>query len=76
MTGIIYRDDREVSRRPENWESAGSPFPVRWVPANASEGWYRLVLSGYFQDNTPVDKEIVFYHRPMLPDLTAGGQRR
>ncbi len=57
--------NKKLYTRPPNWEQAGSPITVIW-DAQAEEGWYRLVLSGYFENNTPVDKEVEFYHRPRL----------
>jgi len=63
VTATVYADDKELYRRPGNWEPANSPFTVRWESGSAPDGWYRLVLSGYFASNTPLDKEIRFYHR-------------
>lgn len=63
VTCKIYRDDREVYQRPQNREKAGSPFTLRWDAQGQPEGEYRLELSGYFDDNTPLAKEVRFYHR-------------
>jgi hypothetical protein len=52
--------------RAGRWEDAGSPFTVVWSPADAPEGWYRAILSGYFDNNARLDREVVFYHRPIL----------
>ena len=76
VSAAIYANDAEVYRRPSNWEQAGSPFTILWNCGTATEGWYRLVLSGYFEDNTKLDKEVVFYHRPRLADRPPGSQRR
>lgn len=66
VQAAIFSGDKELYRRPANWESANSPFTIRWESGAAPEGWYRLVLSGYFADSTPVDKVIEFYNRPGL----------
>jgi hypothetical protein len=63
VTCKIYRGDKEVYQRPQNPEKAGSPFTVSWNTQGQPEGEYRLVLSGYFDDNTPLAKEVLFYHR-------------
>lgn len=63
VTGTIYRGDKEIFQRPQNVEKAGSPFTLSWKAQGQPEGEYRLVLSGYFDDNTPLDKEVDFYHR-------------
>lgn len=63
VTCKIYRGDKEVYQRQQNRERAGSPFTVSWESQSQPEGEYRLSLSGYFDDNTPLAKEVVFYHR-------------
>jgi hypothetical protein len=68
VQAAIFSGDTELYRRPANWEAANSPFTIRWESAAAAEGWYRLVLSGYFADSSPVDKVIEFYHRPASKD--------
>ncbi len=73
VTGEIYRRDTKVGQRPQNKELAGSPFTVEWPSAGQPEGWYRLVLSGWFDlSRLPLDKEILFYHQAQLP--AEGGQ--
>lgn len=64
---VFSRDgNKKLYTRPANWEQAGSPITVIW-DAQAEEGWYRLVLSGNFEEgNKRLDKEIEFYHRPRL----------
>jgi hypothetical protein len=43
----------------------GRPFTVRWDSSGATEGWYRLLVSGYFLNtNDPVDQAVYFYHKP------------
>lgn len=63
VTCKIYRGDREVYKRPQSQEKAGSPFTVSWEPQGQPEGEYRLSLSGYFDNNDQLAKDIVFYHR-------------
>jgi hypothetical protein len=62
----VYADEKQLFKRTADWEAANSPFTIRWAGGAEPEGWYRLVLSGYFANNTPLDKEIRFYHRPSL----------
>ena len=67
VTCKIYRDQTEVFALPKKRRRAGSPFTVAWDSAGQPDGWYRLVLSGYFEtDNSPLDKEVAFYHRARL----------
>lgn len=63
VTCKIYRGNKEVFQRPQNRERAGSPFTVSWESQGQPEGEYRLALSGYFDDNTQLAKEVIFYHR-------------
>jgi hypothetical protein len=64
VTAVIYRNNQPVYQRPQNQEKAGSPFTISWDAQGRPEGEYRLKLSGYFDnDNTPLAKEILFYHR-------------
>ena len=70
VSAVIYAGNTELYRRPDNWEEAGSPFTILWRADGAEEGWYRLVVSGRFANNAPLDKEVIFYHRPSL--VTAG----
>jgi hypothetical protein len=35
---------------------------LSWAAQGQPEGEYRLVLSGYFEDNTRLAQEVVFYH--------------
>jgi hypothetical protein len=73
VTAVVYASNVELYRRPDNWEQAGSPFTIVWNVGQAREGWYRLVLTGYFDNNAPLAKEVVFYHRPSLSGSGAGG---
>ena len=63
VTCRIYRGEREVYHRPQNRERAGSPFTLSWDSKAQPDGEYRLELSGYFDNNVQLAKEIVFYHR-------------
>lgn len=63
VTGRIYQGDKEVYLRPQNRERAGSPFTMSWDAKGQPEGEYRLELSGYFDNNIELAKEVVFYHR-------------
>lgn len=64
VTCKIYRGDKEVYRRPQNREGAGSPFTLSWDAQGQPKGEYRLVLSGYFENNNDeLAKEVFFYHR-------------
>jgi hypothetical protein len=63
VTCRIYRGEQEVYHRPQNRERAGSPFTLSWDARAQPDGEYRLELSGYFENNIELAKEIVFYHR-------------
>lgn len=63
VTVKIYRGDKEVYLRRQNEEKAGSPFTLAWDAGKEPQGDYRLVLSGYFSDNTRLAKEVLFHHR-------------
>lgn len=63
VTGKIYRGHKEIYRRPQNREMAGSPFTLSWDAKGQPDGEYRLELSGYFDNNIELAKEVVFYHR-------------
>jgi hypothetical protein len=63
VTCKIYRGDNEIYKRPENPEKAGSPFTLSWNTQGQPDGEYRIVLSGYFDDNTILAKEVDFNHR-------------
>ena len=70
VDAAVFAGTREIFRRPTNWEEPGSPFTVAWSASGTAEGWYRLLLTGQFDDTTRLDKEVTFYHRPLL-----GGHR-
>lgn len=63
VTAKIYRGETMIYHRPQNRERPGSPFTLSWAADGHTDGEYRLVVSGYFDDNTQLAKEIVFHHR-------------
>jgi hypothetical protein len=67
VTARIYRGDKEVYVRRQNEEKAGSPFTLAWEAGMAPEDDYRVVISGYYSDNTPLAKEVRFHHRATWP---------
>lgn len=67
VTARIFRGDKEVYLRRQNEEKAGSPFTLAWEAGEEPQGDYRLVLSGYFSDNTPLAKEVRFHHQVTWP---------
>jgi hypothetical protein len=71
----IFDDTRALFRRPANWEEPRSPFTILWAASAAAEGWYRLLLTGQFDDGAKLDKEVTFYHRPTFAGST-GSQLR
>jgi hypothetical protein len=66
VTAKILREGTELFSRPRLWEDADSPFTVLWTPGAAPEGWYRLLLTGFFENNSALNREIRFYHRRAL----------
>ena len=66
VDAAVFAGTREIFRRPTNWEEPRSPFTVAWSASGTAEGWYRLLLTGQFDDATRLDKEVTFYHRPLL----------
>jgi len=67
VTCKFDRDGKEAHVRPQNQEIAAKPFTVRFPSVGQPEGWYRLVLSGFFEsDNSGLTKAVHFYHRPQL----------
>jgi len=48
-------------------QRGGRPFTVRWPTPTAGEGFYKLVVSGYFLDtNDPIQQTVSFYHQPVV----------
>lgn len=68
VAATVYAEDRDdaVFKWPGGWRLANRPFSFKWDAAASPEGWYRLVLSGYFENNSQVGKTVHFYHRPDL----------
>ena len=66
VSATITRDGPPLLTRARTWEEADSPFTVRWAPANAPDGWYKLALTGFFDNNAPLNREVRFYHRTHL----------
>jgi hypothetical protein len=63
VTCTVYRGDDVMGQRTQNQEKAGSPFIVDWKSQGQPDGEYRLELTGYFDNNVELAKEVVFYHR-------------
>ncbi len=64
VEATILDGDKRVGHRDPHWEDEGSPFVVGWTPEpSAKENWYRLLLTGQFEDGTKLDKVVRFYHR-------------
>lgn len=65
-------DKKVVFRRQKSREMAGLPFTVCFKAKEQPDGWYRLILDGFFEgDGKPLRQEVVFYHRAELPAETA-----
>jgi hypothetical protein len=48
-------------------QRGGRSFTVRWQTAAAVEGFYKLVVRGYFLDsNDPIEQTVSFYHQPVV----------
>jgi len=64
VEATILDGTKTVGHRDPNWEDEGSPFVVAWSPSpSTKEGWYRLLLSGQFEDGKKLDRVMRFYHR-------------
>lgn len=64
VEAAILDGTKSVGHRDPNWEDEGSPFVVAWSPSSsAKDGWYRLLLTGQFEDGKKLDKVMRFYHR-------------
>jgi hypothetical protein len=67
LTCSFYKDPNKtpLSTKVFRRLRGGRPFTVRWDSSGAAEGWYKLVVSGYFlHTNDPVDQAVHFYHKP------------
>ena len=64
VEATILDGAKRVGHRAPNWEDEGSPFVVAWSPTPSTrDGWFRLLLSGQFEDGKKLDKVMQFYHR-------------
>ena len=64
VEATILDGAKRVGRREPNWEDEGSPFVVAWSPSPSTrEGWFRLLLTGQFEDGNKLDRVMQFYHR-------------
>lgn len=68
IAATFYADDGDEAlfATPRGWQPANRPFVVKWDAALSPEGWYRLELRGWFENNAQLGKTIRFYHRPEL----------
>jgi hypothetical protein len=58
-----------IVRKPFPRLSGGRPFVVKWDAGEAIEGYYKLLLKGYFlSTNDPIVQTVRFYHRPRISD--------
>ena len=67
LTCSFYKDQNKtpLSTKVFTRLRGGRPFSVRWDSSDATEGWYKLVVGGYFlHSNDPVDQAVYFYHKP------------
>ena len=45
----------------------GKPFTVRWDSSTAGEGFYKLVVKGYFLGTgDSIEQTVLFYHQPVV----------
>lgn len=68
IKGTIYKANGELVVAEDLGKQRGArPFVVKWDAGAASEGEYKLVLSGYLLSNSdPVSQVVQFYHRPAV----------
>lgn len=69
LTCSIYKEgDKEpVFTQTFRRQRGGRPFTLKWDSATASEGFYRLVVKGYFlHNNVPINQTVDFYHQPKV----------
>lgn len=69
LTCSVYKEGEkdpvftQIFRR----QRGGRPFTVRWESSKASEGFYRLVVNGYFlTTNDRINQIVHFYHKPIV----------
>jgi len=60
----LYRDKEKLKNEDLGEQVVGNPFPIFWESAEAENGEYKLVISGYFlSDFTPIHHVVQFYHK-------------
>ena len=65
----FYREEKAEPVDIQNFQlqRGGRPFTVRWDSEQAEEGFYKLIINGYFLNtNNPIDQTVQFYHRPVV----------
>jgi hypothetical protein len=68
MTCSLYKEGDAVPLLAHTFrrQRGGRAFTVRWPASTAAEGFYKLVVRGYFLDtNDPIEQIVSFYHRPV-----------
>jgi len=66
---VILRDqDQEILvTQSLGYKVGRKPFEVRWNAADESEGYYKVVIKGFFKkDSSPISQSVRFYHKPTL----------
>jgi hypothetical protein len=69
LTCAIYKEggSEPLFTRFFRRQRGGQPFTVRWPSSTAGEGFYKLVVGGYFLDtNDPIEQTVSFYHQPFV----------
>jgi hypothetical protein len=71
VTATVFKEggDEALARQTFSHQAGGRPFTVKWDLSNTdvAEGYYRLVLKGYFLDtNESISQTVSFYHRPNI----------
>lgn len=64
---MLYQGDSGIPIVEEKLgkQITGEPFPIYWDSSQAMEGYYELVLEGYFLNNgMSVYQSVQFYHKP------------
>jgi len=62
---FILRDKDSLLVQELGRKTGRKPFEVRWDATNAPEGYYKLLIKGYFRkDSSPISQSVRFYHKP------------
>lgn len=64
---FILRDQSEETLATQSlgYKVGRKPFEVRWNAADESEGYYKVVVKGFFKkDSSPISQSVRFYHKP------------